>query len=100
MTALLRTHLQDAVSWEQHRGSYDEVQPYVLEAFSRALDEFETSLQGDFLPHELRSLITHLCHPVPAKRAYGPPGIAGTRNDMERVVSRLNFLANKAKFTV
>ena len=84
MTALLRKNLKDAVSWERHRGSYDDVLPYVLNAFSWALDEFDTLVHGDFLRRELRSLITHLCHPIPTKRAYGPPGVAGTSNDMWR----------------
>ena len=99
MTALLRKNLQDAVSWEQHRGSYNDVMPYVLHAFSSALDEFDTSIKVDFLRPELRTLISHLCHPIPAKRGYGPPGIAGTSNDMERVVSRLDLLARKVTFS-
>ena len=99
MTALLRKHLKDEVSWERYRGSYDDVQPYVLNAFSLALDEFDTSVQGDILRRELRSLLTHLCHPILAKRAYGPPGVVGTANDMERVVSRLDFLAQRVSFT-
>ena len=99
MTALLRKHLKDEVSWERHRGSYDAVQPYVLNAFSWALDDFDTSVKSDFLRRELRPLITNLCHPLPAQRAYGPRGVAGTPINMERVVSRLNVLANKAKFT-
>ena len=100
MTALLRKNLGDAVSWEQHHGSYDEVQPYVLNAFSQALDEFDMSVQNDFLRGALRPLITHLCHPIPAKRGYGPPGVAGTALSMERVVSRLNFLANRVRLTL
>jgi serine/threonine protein kinase len=100
MTALIRKNLPDAVSWERHRGSYDDVQPYVLNAFSWALDEFEKCVQGDFLSGELRTLVTHLCHPIPAKRAYGPSSLAGTSNDMERVVSRLNYLADKVKYTL
>jgi len=76
------------------------VQPYVLNAFSWALDEFEKSVQGDFLSGELRSLVTQLCHPIPTKRAYGPPSLAGTANDMERVVSRLSYLADKITYTL
>ena len=49
MTALLRKNLKDGVSWERYRGSYDDVQPYVLNAFALALDEFDTSVQGDIL---------------------------------------------------
>ena len=100
MTALLRKNLDDAVSWERHRGSYSEVQPYVLNAFSRALDEFDQSIQDDFLSRELRPMVTNLCHPVPSKRAYGPGNVAGTALSMERVISRLDFLADRVRLTL
>lgn len=97
MTALLRKHLPDAVSWEQHRGSYQDVLPYVQHAFAAALDDFEQAVQGDFLAKELRILVTHLCQPEPSKRAYGPPNVVGTANDMERVISKLNYLSDKTQ---
>lgn len=100
MTALIRKNLPDGVSWERHRGSYDDVQSYVLNAFGLALDEFEKSFNGDFLGGALRAMVTNLCHPIPAKRAYGPTNQAGTANDMERVISRLNYLADKVKRTL
>ena len=95
MTGLLRKHLPDAVSWEQHRGSYADVESYVLSAYAAALNEFEGLLHDTSLGTELRSLVTHLCHPLPAKRAYGPPSVAGTALDMERVVSRLDYLSKR-----
>ena len=100
MTALLRKNLDDAVSWERHRGSYAEVQPYVLNAFSSALDEFDQSIRDDFLRRELRRMVTNLCHPVPSNRAYGPPSVAGSALSMERVISRLDFLADRVRLTL
>jgi serine/threonine protein kinase len=44
MTALIRKNIPDAVSWERHRGPYEDVQPYVLSAFASALDEFDKCL--------------------------------------------------------
>lgn len=95
MTALLRKHLPDAVSWERHRGSYADVESYVLSAYAGALDEFESSIHDKSLGTELRKLVTHLCYPSPAKRAYGPPSVVGTANDLERVVSRLDYLSKR-----
>jgi eukaryotic-like serine/threonine-protein kinase len=95
MTALLRKHLPDPVSWEYHRGTYADVESYVLNAYSATLDEFERSVHDRPLAAELRNLVTHLCHPLPTKRAYGPPSVAGTAVDLERVVSRLDFLSRK-----
>ena len=98
MTALLRKNLDDPVSWERYHGPYEEVQPYVLHAFSRALHEFAGSIESDLLRGDLRRMVAHLCHPVPSKRAYGPPSVAGSALGMERVISRLDYLANRVKF--
>lgn len=99
MTGLLRTQLHDSVSWENHRGSYDEVLPYVLDGFSRALDAFAQSVPVGFLRDRLRGLVERLCYPVPGERVYGPQGVAGTAIDLERVVSLLDVLATKARIT-
>ena len=97
MTGLLRTQLEGSVSWESHRGSYGEVLPYVLDAFSRALDEFTHAVPDGFLRSQLRRLVMCLCHPEPSQRIYGPRGIAATAVDLERVVSILDVLASKAR---
>lgn len=99
MTALLRKNLPDDASWERYRGVYEDVQAYVLEAFAHSLDEFEACIEGTFLKQELRAMVSSLCHPIAAKRFYGGVGAAATGNDMERVVSRLDFMYNKVKYT-
>ena len=100
MTALLRKNLDDDVSWEHYHGSYEEVEPYVLHSFSEALDEFEGSVQSGILRGDLRRMVTHLCHPVPSRRTYGPASVAGSARGMERVISRLDYLANRVKFAL
>jgi eukaryotic-like serine/threonine-protein kinase len=94
MTALLRQHLPDDASWERHRGSYDDVMAYVLQAFTKALDEFKPCVGGDMLRRELRALVEQLCNPVPSKRIFS--GRVGA----ERVVTRLDVLHRRVLHSV
>ena len=100
MTGLLRAHLEDSLSWEHYIGPYADVQPYILHAFSRALDALAACVTVDALREDLRLLVAGLCHPVPARRAYGPLRLAGTRVDMDRVVTKLDVLAKRAAYTL
>jgi serine/threonine protein kinase len=94
MTALIRKNLPDEVSWERHRGPYDDVQAYVLDAFAKSLDEFANCIDGDFLREQLRILVQSLCHPLPDKRDFAKFG------GPERVISRLDYLHNKLKYAL
>ena len=100
MTGLLRAHLEDSLSWEHYIGPYADVQPYILHAFSRALDALAACVTVDALREDLRLLVAGLCHPVPARRAYGPLRLAGTPVDMDRVVTKLDVLAKRAAYTL
>jgi len=99
MNALLRKYLPDPVSWEQYRGPYEDVKGYVLDAFSKALNEIEDCIGDDFLRKELRSMVEYLCFPDPAKRGH-PKGIGnlGNQYDMERIITRLDFVYRKFKY--
>jgi eukaryotic-like serine/threonine-protein kinase len=100
MTALLRKNVPDDVSWERHRGPYEDVKAYVLDAFSKSLDEFEGCIDDESLKRSLRPLVESLCHPEVSKRTYSGIGQAGTPTDLERVVSRLNYLENRVRKTL
>ena len=100
MTGLLSANLDNSLSWEHYIGRYADVQPYILDAFSRALDAFAACITGDILREDLRLLVAGLCHPVPAHRAYGPRRLAGTPVDMDRVVTKLDVLAKRAAYTI
>lgn len=97
-TALLRKNMPDSVSWEQHRGSYDDVRAYVDDAFARAMDEFSGCVVSPGLGVELRRILTCLCNPDPACRSYPQAVNRSTQFSLERVVTRLNLLHRKARF--
>jgi serine/threonine protein kinase len=99
MTALLRKHIPDDVSWERHRGGYDEVKAYVVNAFSKALDDFDCCIESTFLKSELRTMVEQLCHPLPDRRGHPKTlHVPGQQHDLERVVSWLDYLYRKVKY--
>lgn len=100
MTALLRKNLPDDASWEQHRGSYDDVRGYVLDAYARSLDDFEDGIDDQKLRSELRPLVSALCHPIPSKRSYSGTFGGGMPGDLERVISALDRLHKKYRYTL
>ena len=98
MNALLRRHLPDAVSWERYQGSFSDVAAYLLEAFAKALDDFEAAIPEEVVRKDLREMVDKLCHPLPDLR--GDPkrlGLACTQYGFERCVTQLDLLRSRAR---
>lgn len=80
-------------------GSFDEVKPYLIDAYAKSLVEISESLpvpegRFDYRP-EVMQIITALTHPIPEKR--GVQGSDGQPTmSLIRTVSRFNALANLA----
>ncbi len=98
MSALLRKHIPDNFSWETWTGLFEELTPYLENAFSKALDEFESNISRDDLKKDLRQLVEYLCNPFPDKRGH-PQSIAtrGSNYGMERFVTILDVLKRRAE---
>jgi serine/threonine protein kinase len=96
MSALLRKHIPDSFSWERWSGGYHELTPYLEDAFSKALNEFETNINDFKL--ELREIVEYLCNPFPDKRGH-PKNILSSINNfnLERFVTMLDVLKRKAE---
>jgi len=79
-------------------GTYADVLPYVRNAWGAALTEFSTHIEDEFLRRELTALVSYLCEPDPSLRGH-PSNRTGhaSQLSLERFVSRLNFLAQKAE---
>lgn len=101
MNALLRKNIPDNFSWEQWTGSYHELEPYLEDAFSKALNEFGLSIRNSALREDLVELVKYLCNPIPIKRGH-PKSIAsiGSNYGLERFVSMLARLQKKAEIMV
>lgn len=80
-------------------GTYSEALPYLREAFSRTLETFGEHVEETGLREALSELMSYLCEPDLALRGH-PRNRTGhlIRLDLERFVSRLNLLAQRAEY--
>lgn len=101
MSALLRKHIPDSFSWEVWSGSFEEIEPYLLDGFAKALNEFESCISHDYFRQELRWVVEKLCHPIPSERGH-PKNIqmSGSNYSMERFVSKFDLLSSRAEYLI
>jgi serine/threonine protein kinase len=98
MTALLKAHLNSNHTWDFWDGPYEEVLPYVRDAYNRALDVFAKSVPAE-ISVEIKEMVRQLCEPDPRLRGH-PRDRIGLHNQysLERYVSQFNLLASRAEF--
>jgi len=98
MTGLLLSHMDPELHWEKWSGTYNEVQPYIRNAFGEAILSFRDELP-DWLRPSLEPMVRQLCEPDPSLRGH-PADRTGHHNpySLERYVSGLNLLAEKAEW--
>lgn len=99
MSALLLSHMPYEFRWDIWRGTFEDVRPYLINAFAKALDEFEQSIANEYFKKELRSTIEMLCFPFPENRGH-PKNIRGIGNsyNLERFISKFDVLHKKAMY--
>lgn len=99
MTALIWDMLPEQFNWRNWNGSYSEVLPYVIDAYSMAVDEFKEALPSDNIRDDLTSVVEWLCHPDPSRRGH-PRDIEGSGNsfNLERFVTILSRLHKRLKY--
>lgn len=99
MSAMLKKYIPQDFSYEVWRGSYDDIKPYILNAFSKALNEFEQSISDDYLRQGLRWIVEKLCYPLPENRGHPKNKMMmGSSYSLERFVSKFDLLHKKAKY--
>lgn len=101
MSALLLNHIPDEFRWERFRGSYDEVKPYLIDAFNNSLVEFAKCIKEEYFREELKQIVEYLCFPFPEKRGH-PKTISrvGNNYDLERFITKLELLRRKAELNI
>lgn len=101
MTALLRKHLPDEFSWEQWKGSFEDLVPYLENAFTSSLEEFEKNINREDLKGELKILVQYLCQPFPDKRGHSK-NISSKTNQysLERFIATLDLLRRKSEINL
>lgn len=99
MSALLAQYIPPELRWERWRGPYEEIKPYIVDAFSQALREFECSITDESFRNELRWVVERLCYPFPEKRGH-PKNIAsiGSSYSLERFITKFDVLHKRARY--
>lgn len=101
MNALIRQNLDDSFSWEFWRGSFDDVKEYLIVAFQKGLEEFSENFSDPYLKEELTTLVKYLCYPIPELRGHLKNlHDQKIRYDLERFISRLALLHNRARYNL
>ncbi len=100
MTAQLSGQLRPEHHWDVWLGTYEDVLPYVREAYEAVMEEFSESI--DLVePDELVTLVRYLSEPDPLLRGH-PRNVDGhgSQFGLRRFVSRFNVLASHAEFAL
>jgi serine/threonine protein kinase len=96
LNAALNMELLPIHSWNNWQGSYEEVLPYLRDAFGCAMRTFENSVPVE-ISKELTSLVFQLCDPDPALRGHlSSRKFGGNPYSLDRIVSNFNLLAHRA----
>lgn len=97
MTAQLVDQIDPRLHYTMWGGSYEEVLPYLRDAFGRSLRTAHAALP-EHSRDDLLEMISQLCDPDPKLRGHPElRGRIGNQYSLERYVSRLNLLASKAE---
>jgi eukaryotic-like serine/threonine-protein kinase len=97
MNGLLLLELHPSHVWTLWTGTYEDVLPYVRDAFGRALSAVHAACPAE-VADRLTKLISYLCEPDPDLRGHPAERLAvsGNQYSLQRVVSELDLLARRA----
>jgi hypothetical protein len=92
VTANLTARLDPQFHYSKWAGNYQDVLPYIQEAFTRVLEQLEAAIDPA-VRDEILPVVRQLCEPDPARRGH-PRGVGGhTQYSLERYVTILDRLS-------
>ena len=97
-TPLLLKELPEEFVWDSWRGTFEDVLPYLHDAFQRLLVTYSDSLPKS-IRAELTEIVSQLCVPDPRLRGH-PRNRVINQFSMERYISKLNLLALSAELGI
>lgn len=98
VTSMLKNQLHSSHVWGMWAGSYEDVLPYVRNAFGEVVEQFAAAMSNTRLREELRTIVSELCDPDPRRR--GDPAERrgmGSQFSLERYVTKFDLLARRAE---
>jgi hypothetical protein len=99
MTSLLFSQMHQDHLPGKWTGTFEEVMPYLRDAFGKALEKFGTDIDATApsLRSELCEILKYLCDPDPTLRGHPGTGRGVDQYSMERFVSRFDRLALRSE---
>ncbi len=97
-TALLTSQLDRSVRYRAWGGTFEEVLPYLQDAFGKMMEIFVSAVPTVYLKKELRVVVSQLCEPDPSFRGI-PSAMRGIGSQfaLDRYVSKFDLLARRAE---
>ena len=89
VTASLLANLNPQHHWTHWNGTYDQVLPYLQEAFGRFLQELETRLEDSYIRSHILPLVCQLCNPDLSQRGHPRGRGHHSQFSLERYVTQL-----------
>jgi eukaryotic-like serine/threonine-protein kinase len=86
------------INWRSSGKTFEELSPYIIFSFRKAIEEFADNLRGSSIKHEIISLVEKLCYPLPDKR--GLSRFQRNPYDLQPVISKLDLLRQKAELSI
>jgi hypothetical protein len=100
VNALLKTELHPTHLWGNWRGTYEEVLPYVRDAFGRVVERVRAAAPP-MIAGRIGSLVEQLCDPDPFHRGHlRTLSRPGNPYALERIVTELDLLSRRAEIAV
>lgn len=100
MNSIFFRLLNSKFNFQNWKGTYTEILPYLLENFDSVINEFSQHIPNDYYSKELSVLVYDLCNPDINKR--GQKGLKNGNSiiSLDPYISRLDVLAQKAKWNL
>ena len=82
-------------------GDYSSIEPYIINAFEEALEDFLDNIKKESYRDELLFLVKNLCNPIVHKRGHPKNILSNSKNNynLERFISKLDLLRHKAEIS-
>jgi serine/threonine protein kinase len=98
MSGLLFSEMDEAYHWRTWSGTFEEVLPYLRDAFGRAVRCFSQDVPCG-IRDEICTIVRQLCEPDPRQRGHPLNRLGrGNQYSLERYVSQFDLLASKAEY--
>jgi serine/threonine protein kinase len=98
MTSVLFAELDPLCHWTSWQGTYEEVLPYVREAFNRSLETLSQSINPE-VREPITTIVRQLCEPDPDYRGHPKSqSTLGNPYSLERYVSTLDLVARRVEY--